>query len=248
MTYVGPSQVLVKPLQGDARGVILKSQFGHEIDDVRIMGQDRYLVARTPDTLLLGDLQRNLLSEVPWPDTGRLERFYLDNPNVCLIFNAGELSLVEYGTNEILGSVRTEFMNPHLISVRLNERRQLNTSEENKKLAYLLDLKTICIEISSQDTGFHLKLLVVRGARPSRSSADELLGVMFCLTSFTVSTKKSENASGEMSGVDEVVGLLTAAIMDHAALQGFDAELIKVSLALSFTFFSSLLYMFLTLM
>lgn len=54
MTYVGPSQVLVKPLQGDSRGVILRSQFGHEIDDVRIMGQDRYLVARTPDTLLLG--------------------------------------------------------------------------------------------------------------------------------------------------------------------------------------------------
>ena len=36
-----------------------------------------------------------------------------------MIFNAGELSLVEYGKNEILGSVRTEFMNPHLISVRL---------------------------------------------------------------------------------------------------------------------------------
>ncbi|KAG8276699.1 hypothetical protein J6590_059038 [Homalodisca vitripennis] len=103
------------------------------------------------------------------------------------------------------------------------------------------------LEISSQDNGFHLKLLVVRGARPSRSSADELLGVMFCLTSFTVSTKKSENVSGEMSGVDEVVGLLAAAIMDHAALQGFDAELIKVSLALSFAFFSSLLYMFLSL-
>ena len=32
-----------------------------------------------------------------------------------MIFNAGELSLVEYGENEILGSVRTEFMNPHLI-------------------------------------------------------------------------------------------------------------------------------------
>lgn len=40
---------------------------------------------------------------------------------------------------------RTEFMNPHLISVRLNERKQLNSNEENKKLAYLLDLKTICI-------------------------------------------------------------------------------------------------------
>lgn len=32
-----------------------------------------------------------------------------------MIFNAGELSLVEYSNNEILGSVRTEFMNPHLI-------------------------------------------------------------------------------------------------------------------------------------
>ena len=34
---------------------------------------------------------------------------------VCMIFNAGELSLVEYGNNEILGCVRTEFTNPHLI-------------------------------------------------------------------------------------------------------------------------------------
>ena len=32
-----------------------------------------------------------------------------------MIFNAGELSLVEYENNQILGSVRTEFMNPHLI-------------------------------------------------------------------------------------------------------------------------------------
>lgn len=40
---------------------------------------------------------------------------------------------------------RTEFMNPHLISVRLNERKHVNSSEENKKLAYLLDRKTICI-------------------------------------------------------------------------------------------------------
>lgn len=36
-------------------------------------------------------------------------------PQVCMIFNAGELTLVEYGSNDTLGSVRTEFMNPHLI-------------------------------------------------------------------------------------------------------------------------------------
>lgn len=61
-----------------------------------------------------------------------------------MIFNAGELSLVEYGQNEILGCVRTEFMNPHLISVRLNERKQRGI-EDNKKMAYLIDLKTIAI-------------------------------------------------------------------------------------------------------
>ena len=40
---------------------------------------------------------------------------HIPETQVCMIFNAGELSLVEYGENEILGMVRTEFMNPHLI-------------------------------------------------------------------------------------------------------------------------------------
>lgn len=50
-----------------------------------------------------------------WPDTGGNEKFYFDNDSVCMIFNAGELTLVQYGINDILGSVRTEVMNPHLI-------------------------------------------------------------------------------------------------------------------------------------
>ncbi|KAB7506029.1 Intraflagellar transport protein [Armadillidium nasatum] len=107
-------------------------------------GKDRYLVARTTETLLLGDLHKNLLSEVQWMSEGVEEKFYFDNENVCMIFRAGELSLVEYGNNEILESVRTEFMNPHLISVRLNERPQRGV-DESKKMAYLLDLKTICL-------------------------------------------------------------------------------------------------------
>ncbi|CAG9816108.1 unnamed protein product [Phaedon cochleariae] len=142
ITYVGPSQVLVKPLDTNERGVILKSQRGGEIEDVKIMGKDCYLVARTDDTLLVADLTRNLLSEVPWNNSGRHEKFYFENATVCLVFNAGELTLIEYGENDILCSVRTEFANPHLISVRLNERNQ---TADNKKLAYLLDLKTVCI-------------------------------------------------------------------------------------------------------
>ncbi|XP_041831040.1 intraflagellar transport protein 172 homolog [Melanotaenia boesemani] len=143
MTYVGLSQVIVRNLSTGTR-VVLKSHYGYEIDEVKIMGKDRYLVAHTSDTLLLGDMLTNRLSEVPWPGSGGNEKFFFENESVCMIFNAGELSLVEYGSSSILGSVRTEFMNPHLISVRLNERKERGV-EDNKKLAYLVDIKTIAI-------------------------------------------------------------------------------------------------------
>ncbi|KAK4876609.1 hypothetical protein RN001_009115 [Aquatica leii] len=142
VTYVGPNQVLIKPLNKEGGGVILQSSLGREVQDVKIMGKDRYVVARTDETLFVGDLERDKISEVSWSDTGQNEKYYFDNPNVCLVFNAGELSLIEYGVNEVLCSVRTEFVNPHVISVRLNERK---LTVDNKKLAYLLDLKTVCI-------------------------------------------------------------------------------------------------------
>lgn len=122
LTYVAPSQVLLKSLLEPSNTMTIESQLGLEIDDIRIMGKDSYLVARTEDSLILCDLTRNLSSELPWSSSGRHERFYFENPNVCLVFNAGELTLIEYGDNYSLGSVRTEFVNPHVISVRLNER------------------------------------------------------------------------------------------------------------------------------
>lgn len=124
LIYVAPSQLLVHSLRDTQEQMIIRSWFGLEIDDVRIMGKDNYLVARTEESLIICDLTRNLVSEVPWTASGCHERFYFENPNVCLIFNVGELSLVEYGESNILGSVRTEFVNPHVISVRLNERQQ----------------------------------------------------------------------------------------------------------------------------
>lgn len=36
-----------------------------------------------------------------------------------MIFCPGELCLIEYGASEVLGSVRTEFMNPHLIRYKV---------------------------------------------------------------------------------------------------------------------------------
>lgn len=52
------------------------------------------------------------------------ERFYFENPQVCMVYNAGELTLIEYGRDEVLGSCRTEHMNPHLISVRMHQAKR----------------------------------------------------------------------------------------------------------------------------
>ena len=54
ITYVGPSQVLIKSINNSDNGIMLKSQYGYEVNDVRIMGKDRYIVARTPHTIFLG--------------------------------------------------------------------------------------------------------------------------------------------------------------------------------------------------
>lgn len=55
--------MLVKNLSTGTQ-VVLKSYYGYEIEEVKIMGNDCCLVAHTSDTLLLGDLRTNKLSEV----------------------------------------------------------------------------------------------------------------------------------------------------------------------------------------
>lgn len=58
-----PTKVIVKNLSSGTR-VVLKSHYGYEVEEVKILGKERYLVAHTSDTLLLGDLTTNRLSEV----------------------------------------------------------------------------------------------------------------------------------------------------------------------------------------
>jgi hypothetical protein len=60
-----------------------------------------------------------------------------------MLFNAGELTLIEYGNNEPVGFCRTEHVSPHLISVRIHEKKNENgeTIECKKVIAYLLDLQ-----------------------------------------------------------------------------------------------------------
>ncbi|CAD7963993.1 unnamed protein product [Amoebophrya sp. A25] len=150
-TYISLSQVIVKNLSTGSR-IVLKSNVGYEIKKINVY-KERYLVAHTVESLLLGDLLSCKLSEIPWQGSGQDEKYFFDNPLVCMIFRAGELSIIEYGQNEILGYARTEHMSPHLISIQV--RAEVPVAGANgalpdgagdvptRVIAYLLDVQTI---------------------------------------------------------------------------------------------------------
>jgi len=138
-TYTSLSTVNIRRLQGGSE-MSISSRYGLEIKKIDIYS-DRYVVAKTPDTLLLADQETKKVSEIHHQGSGK-EKFFFDTPTACLIFNAGELSVVEYGSHEILGHCSTVHMSPHLISVRLGEARNEQETDA-KKIAYLLDSLTI---------------------------------------------------------------------------------------------------------
>jgi intraflagellar transport protein 172 len=56
-----------------------------------------------------------------------------------MISNAGELTLIEYGNNEVIGTCRTEYVKKRFISVRAVDKK-------TRLMAYLLDMMTISIQ------------------------------------------------------------------------------------------------------
>jgi intraflagellar transport protein 172 len=60
--YISSSQVIVKRLSSGSR-IVLKSHYNYEIQKINIF-QDQYLIASSPETLLIGDLVSCKLSEV----------------------------------------------------------------------------------------------------------------------------------------------------------------------------------------
>lgn len=73
-------------------------------------------------------MESEKISELHWRGSGN-EKFDFSNPNICMVFNAGELIIVEYGVNTPIGTARTESMGPNMISARLH----YVTEEEAKR-------------------------------------------------------------------------------------------------------------------
>lgn len=53
-----------------------------------------FVVATTSHTLLLGSMATRRFSEIKWAATGK-ERFYCDDPAACVVYAAGELTVIE---------------------------------------------------------------------------------------------------------------------------------------------------------
>ncbi|XP_026731686.1 intraflagellar transport protein 172 homolog isoform X2 [Trichoplusia ni] len=142
--HVSARQLVLTRLANDALPLTVTTKHAPDIFNVRFIGNDWYAVCRTSSTLILCDIARGLTSEIPWSGSG--ERVYAAVGGACLLHRAGELSVVEYGLDKVLHTVRTERVNPHVLSVRINEGAASgNELSDRKHLAYLLDRQTIAV-------------------------------------------------------------------------------------------------------
>lgn len=133
LNYVSGSKLQIKSLERGTESVVT-SKRGLEILKVDIL-KDNFVIAETNNTLILGDLASNKHSELEWNGSGN-EKFEFSNKNICWISNAGEVSVVEFGEDEVIGTFRTEYISNRLISAIIKYQKE----NDKKFIAYLLDL------------------------------------------------------------------------------------------------------------
>lgn len=138
VNQVAQSQIVIRRLSDD-KNICLKSSAGHDISKFKTF-QDNFVVCWTKDCLLLGDIALNKVSEIHWNGSGK-EKFDFSNAGIVMVYNAGELTFVQYGNNEPIGFCRTEYISPHLISARLSDDPQ-----KPNIVAYLNDPKTVVVQ------------------------------------------------------------------------------------------------------
>ena len=151
ITYVSHTQVVIKNLETQKR-LVIKPQCSTEITKINI-NLDNYLILNTKESLIIGDIDQEKYSELQWCYSGD-EKFDFTNLNVCMVYNSGELTLIEYGNSQILGYCKTEYIHSNLISARLNYNVQSGIGKTTaiKIIAYLIDLNTIQIQdLSTQN-------------------------------------------------------------------------------------------------
>ena len=139
ITYISLSQIMVKDTKKGKR-MTIKSNLSPEILKVNIQ-EDNYIIINTEHSLIVGDLSLQKFSEVPFNSTGT-EKFDFNNYNSCLVYSTGEIAVIEYGNNEIIGYFKTDYTHQNLISAKISSKKNQNI----KLIAYLIDPLTIYIQ------------------------------------------------------------------------------------------------------
>ena len=137
--YIGMNQVVITNTSSGSKAIFSSK---HDIRNVKIV-RSKFAVIWTTQTLIIGQLENfsTKKSEVEWIGMGHAGvKFCFDFESVAIIDVIGELYLIELGKDSFLTSLRTDYATPHLLSIRLNERKS-----GVKVFAYLLDIKTIAI-------------------------------------------------------------------------------------------------------
>ena len=139
ITYISLSQIMVKDTKKGKR-MTIKSNLSPEILKVNIQDEN-YIIINTEHSLIVGDLSLQKFSEVPFNSTGT-EKFDFNNYNSCLVYSTGEIAVIEYGNNEIIGYFKTDYTHQNLISAKISSKKNQNI----KLIAYLIDPLTIYIQ------------------------------------------------------------------------------------------------------
>jgi intraflagellar transport protein 172 len=142
VVHVTGSQIKVVDLQSK-KELSLRSEF-------RILAtnfqQDRYVMSRTTQSFVVGDTKSGKTSELPATpcdgDPKIQERFVFIDDIAVLVWNTGELTVVELGKPNPLASISTQYASSYLLSLRFNAKIGRGNA---KILAYLIDSKTVRI-------------------------------------------------------------------------------------------------------
>ena len=106
--------------------------------------RDQYVVAFTPTTLLLGNLQRFELIECKWSRNGD-EKFHFESEGTILVYSNGQLTAIDVAQSCPVATVRTAYASPYLMSCTLSHGGKSGGHKSKQALAYLVDLRTICV-------------------------------------------------------------------------------------------------------
>ena len=164
VTFTSHAAFSVTRTRDDAK-TLVRTKTGLEIafDSVTVK-RDRYVVARTPKTVLLADLETGLVSEAEAKaffdesvsagssrgsrGSKGLAAFDFDaDERSCVVrdVKTGELAVIEYGVDGYIGTARASSVAPELVSLRVRSPRDEN-GQPVKKMAYPVDAQTLRVD------------------------------------------------------------------------------------------------------